>query len=380
MFIVNMSEKHLHIISFDIPYPPNYGGVIDVFYKIKTLHRLGVKIHLHCIEYPGRDRSDVLNKYCVEVHYYPRKTGILSALSIKPYIVSSRKSEDMITNLLRDDHPILFEGLHSCYYLDDRRLKNRVKIYRESNIEHRYYFNLFKVDSNFRKKMYFLAASLKLKLYQRVLRHADLMLVVSKQDTKYLQSHFKSKKVVHLPSFHANNDVVVREGRGAYALYHGNIEVPENEYAAIYLINEVFNGTDLSLVVAGMNPQEKIKRLINASPNIKLIANPVDDEMFDLIRNAHVNILVTFQATGLKLKLLNTLYNGRFCLVNDAMLKGTALDCACETGNTPGELKQKLIDLFDKEFTSDNLKNREKALKDNYDNFSNAESLIRLVF
>ncbi len=32
-----MPDKYLHIISFDIPYPPNYGGVIDVFYKLKAL-------------------------------------------------------------------------------------------------------------------------------------------------------------------------------------------------------------------------------------------------------------------------------------------------------------------------------------------------------
>lgn len=32
-----MDEKRLHIISFNIPYPPNYGGVIDVFYKLEAL-------------------------------------------------------------------------------------------------------------------------------------------------------------------------------------------------------------------------------------------------------------------------------------------------------------------------------------------------------
>ena len=27
--------KAINIISFDVPYPANYGGVIDVFYKIQ---------------------------------------------------------------------------------------------------------------------------------------------------------------------------------------------------------------------------------------------------------------------------------------------------------------------------------------------------------
>ena len=31
-------QKKLHIISFDIPYPPTYGGVIDVFFKINQTY------------------------------------------------------------------------------------------------------------------------------------------------------------------------------------------------------------------------------------------------------------------------------------------------------------------------------------------------------
>jgi len=33
--------------------------VFDLFYKIKTLHKLGIKIHLHCFEY-GRGEQDEL--------------------------------------------------------------------------------------------------------------------------------------------------------------------------------------------------------------------------------------------------------------------------------------------------------------------------------
>ena len=54
-----MNIKHLHIVAFDIPQPANYGGVIDVFYKIKALTNLGVKVHLHCYEY-GRAHSKTI--------------------------------------------------------------------------------------------------------------------------------------------------------------------------------------------------------------------------------------------------------------------------------------------------------------------------------
>jgi hypothetical protein len=375
-----MSEKHLHIISFDIPYPPNYGGVIDVYYKLKILHKLGIKLHLHCFEYPGRDRSARLKEYCVEVHYYERKTGFLSALSLKPYIVSSRRSEELISNLLKDDHPILFEGLHSCYYINDPRIAERMKIYRESNIEHRYYFNLFKVDKNLRNKLYFLLASGKLLIYQSILRHADLMLVVSKHDTEYLQRRFPEKKVVHLPSFHANDDVTSPQGKGTYALYHGNIEVPENEHAARFLVNEVFTNPKMPLIIAGMNPRETFCKMAENNPIVQLKANPSDEEMFSLIRNAHVNILVTFQATGLKLKLLNTLYRGRFCLVNEAMITGTGLASLCEVGNTADELKTRLKMLFQRDYDQRENEKRIAVLQENYDNLINGERLIELIF
>lgn len=40
-------DKHLNIVAFDNPYPPTYGGVIDVYYKLKSLAETGLKIHLH---------------------------------------------------------------------------------------------------------------------------------------------------------------------------------------------------------------------------------------------------------------------------------------------------------------------------------------------
>ena len=129
----NTLIKTIHIVSFDVPYPANYGGVIDVFYKLVNLHKAGVKIILHCMEY-GRGEQKELEKYCHKVYYYKRKTSFIHQLSPVPYIVKSRSSKELLNNLLLDDFPILFEGLHTCYYLSDKRLKNRFKIYRESYI------------------------------------------------------------------------------------------------------------------------------------------------------------------------------------------------------------------------------------------------------
>ena len=144
-------DKYLNIISLNIPWPANYGGVLDIYYKMKALHECGVKIILHCFEYE-RPRTSELEKICHEVHYYKRRTGLLPNLTYLPYNVYGRKDKNLIKNLLKNDYPILFEGLHSCYYLSDKRLRNRFKIFRECNIEHDYYNALSHSTDNIIKK------------------------------------------------------------------------------------------------------------------------------------------------------------------------------------------------------------------------------------
>ncbi len=370
-----MSEVHLHIISFTIPFPPNYGGAIDVFFKIKALHSAGVKVHLHCFSY-DRKPSPELEKYCQEVHYYPRKTGLSSALTWKPYIVYSRRSDKLLEILQKDEFPILFEGLHSCYYLSHPALKNRTKIYRESNIEHLYYYHLSKAETNLPKKFYYILSSLKLRAFQGILSHASMMLTVSREDNEYLSGKFSWIPVEYLPSFHKDDEIKSLPGMGDFALYQGNLSVAENEKAAEYLVNEVFRETGIRFIIAGMNPSGTLEKLASQFPNVTLIPNPTDEEMCELISTAQVNILVTFQPTGLKLKLLNALFNGRYCLVNPGMFSGTELGELCEIGTNSQELRQKVEELMHQPFNEEGLYlRREKLLKWH----SNRENCIRLL-
>ncbi len=374
-----MPENHLHIVAFSIPYPANYGGVIDVFYKLKALHAQGVKIHLHCFQY-DKPQAPELNAYCETVAYYPRETGFVSQLSVKPYIVERRKSEALLKDLTADKYPILFEGLHSCYYLAHKALYGRALIYRESNIEHHYYFNLFKTEKNIGKKAFFLIESIKLKLFQNQLRRAGIMFVVSQTDREYLMEQLPYKKVVYLPSFHGNSEVHSLPGKGAYVLYHGNLSVGENALAAEYLVKEVFNDLDVPLKIAGLNPSESLKKLVAGHKHIELIANPPQAEMEALVANAQINVLVTFQATGLKLKLLNTLYNGRWMLVNQKMLAGTGLENLCEIADNSAEMKLKINSLYKTEFDQDQLLARAALLQNRFSDETNAKKLVTEVF
>jgi hypothetical protein len=369
--------KTLHIISFDVPYPANYGGVIDVFYKLKQLHKAGIDIILHCFEY-GRGQQPELTKYCREVHYYKRTTAFRYQFSSLPFIVKTRISQELVSRLLKDEYPVLFEGLHTCGILDDKRLAGRLKIYRESNIEHEYYHHLAEAERNPLRRLYFRTEARKLKRFEAILSHANKMLVVSQEDTAYLKKQFPKNDVEYLPSFHPYETVVSETGKGDFILYHGNLSIAENVLGAEYLIEHAFGKTDYTVKIAGLNPDEKLKQLIARHKNIELIANPSEEILQRMIREAQVNCLYTHQATGLKLKLLNALFAGRHCLVNDKMLHGTGLEAACEIANTPEQFVSALQSLMKEAFTQETIDRRGELLK-NFDVIRNAQRIKELL-
>lgn len=374
-----VKEKYLHIISFNVPFPANYGGVIDIFYMLKNLHKAGVKVILHCFVY-NRPEANELEKYCFKIYYYKRNTGLLSALSINPYIIQSRKSQELLHNLLKDDYPIVFEGIHTCFYLNHPLLKSRKKIYRESNIEHHYYYHLFKAEKNFFKKLYFLSEAIKLYFFQSKLKFADEILVVSKEDGYYLSETFPEKEIKFVPCFHAYDKLSYSEKTGNYVLYHGNFSVAENAIAANYLIDEVYSKLpDIKFILAGLNPSEDLKKKVEKFLNINLIANPDDAQMQQLIAQAAIHTLITFQATGLKLKLLNVLFAGKHCIVNSKMLAGTDLHNACIIADTADEMIHSIRKWISVPFTENDLKRREAILKD-YMNERITQSLMKAVF
>lgn len=366
----------LHIISFDIPFPADYGGVIDVFYKLKALHSQGIGIHLHCYEY-GRRHAQELERLCETVNYYPRKVSKRLLLNSKPYIVVTRESEEMLRLLLKDDHPILIEGLHCCSILDDPRLANRKKVVRMHNIEHHYYAALAQAEKNFFRKKYFKSESGKLKRFESILKHASAIAAISPADTSELTKRYKN--VTNIIAFHPHEEVQCKTGTGRFVLYHGSLSVAENNRAALYLVNEVFADAGISLIIAGNGASNELKNAIAKAKHIELRENISTEEIYSLISDAHINVLPTFQATGIKLKLLSALYTGRHCLVNRPMIEGTGLESLCTIVNDAKEMRRNAEAIMKQEFTTWDIEKRKVILEKEFSNTENVRKLIQLL-
>lgn len=371
-----MNSKTIHVVSFNVPYPPNYGGIIDVFYKVKALHNIGVHVILHCFDY-GRGVQTGLNEFCKEVHYYKRKTGLLLAIGKIPYIVNSRSNVELLNTLILDDYPILFEGLHTTYFLNNKQLKNRITCVRSHNIEHHYYQYLAKQEKNKLRKLYFINAARKLKNYEHILSNGDYIAAISPNDYKYLNEQYDN--TFWLPPFHPNNEIKIKLGKGTYALYHGNLSVPENIKAALFLVN-TFKSSKIKVILAGKNPNKQLLSAAKNSKNIEIIANPSSNEMNKFIEDAQVHLLPTFQPTGIKLKLIASLFAGRHCLVNNKMIEGTGLENLCHKANSEDEFLKNTEKLMSLAFEDQDLLTRKEVLSKRFDNNRNAELLVKTIF
>lgn len=367
-------NNYLHIVSFDVPYPANYGGVIDVFYKIKSLSSLGVKIILHCYQY-GREESIELESICEEVNYYERDMSPLRLLSQKPFIVNTRNSNELRNRLLKDEYPILFEGLHSCYFVDEIP-KERLFL-RNHNVECDYYKALAKGERNLIKRLYFNWEASKLKAFEReVFSKVNQVICISEPDQKYFVKNYGKASVVS--AFHQASNINLPEGNGDYCFYHGNLSVGENDKAAIFLVEEVFNELSHKLVIAGNSPSKRLKEVCLQHSNIDLLENVSTDEIMNLMKGAHINVLPTFQSTGIKLKLLLCLFKGRTVIANKPMVEGTGLEGLVTLANDANEFKLKVNQFMETNWFVDEVK-REDILAP-FSNQSSGENLFQIIF
>lgn len=375
----------LHVVCFQVPFPADYGGVIDVYYKLKALKEAGCSIVLHTYFYGGRGEQEALQEVADEVYYYERFTGVSSLVSTLPYIVYSRRAPLLLERLCQDDSPILFEGIHTCYFLAHPLLKHRQKWVRMHNVEHDYYRFLASSTDSLFKKVYYYLEDLRLKRYESVLQHATRILAITTADAAWFAQRFPGVNVECLPCFHAigqeeEEPVPAVEGKAEkYLLYHGNLSVSENIKVVNYLFDSLLPLLDehIRIIIAGKNPSEHLLRRAKHFANVLIKPNPTDEEMDRLIVGAQVHTLFTFQPTGVKLKLIHTLAKSSgHCIVNSLMIADEASRECCTVAETPEEQAEAINRLYNLPKSPQSLQRRREFLIANgYDN--RVTSLLR---
>ncbi|WP_126652969.1 glycosyltransferase [Chryseobacterium aureum] len=370
--------KELHIISFNYPYPPSYGGIIDVYYKIKALSDLGIKIHLHCFIDQIPDKIDPEVKEITEnIFFYKKKKNPLVYFSGTPFAAAIRGSEDLIKNIEKIKAPLLFEGLQTTYIIQFLKDKEHPLYLRHHNNETEYYKGLSLSEKNLFKKLIYRIESLKYAGYQKkMLKKFEAVFCLSEKEYKEVENYSGNAQLIHL--FHGNQSVKQLDKKGNYFLFHGDLTTADNKRALNETIDLFKTLPQYKLVVASDRAGEGIKRKISAIQNISLTSIQTTEKLHSLLENAHGNILISYQNSGTKVKLFNTLYNSRFVIINGNITDDPVLTNLCLYGTDMTEIRQHIITSAEKEYHD--AENRRNILENTHSDKGKAEEMISTIF
>jgi hypothetical protein len=362
------------MVCLDVPFPADYGGAIDMYYRIQALKELGFELKLHFFEY-GRGRHKELEAFG-DVFYYKRKRSIWQVFSKRPFIVQSRKNKQLLERLLHDKAPILFEGIHTTWFLEHPDIQKRTTLVRMHNVEHEYYSGLGK-QSSFLKKIFFQLEASKLKSYQSILSNCTAILAIKDKEAEQLS--MLNPNVHVLPaSFPKLEGKFTPTKR--FAFFHGHLAVPENAQAVVYLLKTLAGviTKEFTLVIAGKNPSKKLIQFCSKH-GVSLIVNPSEKQLDQLIQEAHIHVLHTENASGIKLKLLSCLYSSGHILVNPKMVEGTPLDEYCVVYENAKDLKMHFLGLRNSTLSRESFEQRKTFIQSHFNNVKNCMIIQNLL-
>ncbi|RTY92345.1 hypothetical protein [Flavobacterium sp. GT3R68] len=369
-------QKTLHIISFDNPFPPVYGGVIDVFYKVKALHELGVEIYLHCFVSNIPKQFPELEAITTKVYFYKTLVNPFLIFDKKPLSVATRNNEQLLANLKKSAAPILFEGLKTSYLVNADQLENHTKVLRLHNIEHNYFGGISNSEKSLFRKFIFGLEGRKYRKYEKVMRKFDTIITLSHFENDYVMQNFKES--FYIPVFHGNETVSELSPFGNYALYHGDLRMSDNKRAVDFLIKVFKKIPDYNLVIASGCGDGYVEKQIRQAPNVSYISIKNQDHLHKLLVDAHMNVMLSFQQSGTKLKLINSLYKSRFCIINANIVDDKDVQNLCHIAETESEFIDLINQLKNQPYLD--LENKINVLNRILNDQTNAKSIANIIF
>jgi glycosyltransferase involved in cell wall biosynthesis len=257
-------------------------------------------------------------------------------------------------------------------------LADRKRSVRLLNTEHLYYRSLADNESNFVKKQYYRLEAFKLRKYEAGTFSSVSLLPISGHDFDFFKGF--NTKVILIPPFHPYEEVISNTGKGEYILFHGDLSVRENELIARSLIRNVFSGLKYNCIIAGKKPPQTLLSEAEGVKPLRIIADPRQSEMEDLIKNAHINVLPSLTSNGFKLKHLFALFAGRYCILNSTAAQNFEDRSIFHIADSDEEMIRMINQLMLIDFPNDIVSNRKKSLEKTFSNKRNATRLAEVVF
>lgn len=373
------------VIANDTPLPANSGGRVDVWRRLQALKRGGAHLAFQgWIDagrgtHPDPTMQTQLRTVCDEVTLTPITRSpreIVQRLLRLPWMPSHVASRwvtvDQPQLLERAQRfapdVILLDGLYggACAMWLSRQLGVPMA-YRSHNIEHVYMQHQMARAASAKQRAGLLANVIGLQRFERrVVKTAGVVFDISQDDQAWWQQQ-GCDHIEWLPTVvdEAYAQALSEPTEPRFdAIYFGNLRTPNNVEAARWLVEAVLplvKRPELRVLLAGSDPCDEVKALVQRDPRIELIANPPD--MAQLVRQGRVLLNPVRAGSGVNLKSVEMLFT-RAALVSTRVgvqgIPPAAQACFVQADDAPG-FARALESALDQPPSPDDLTKRQAA-------------------
>lgn len=307
-------KMRIAVVSGFIPYPPVFGGAIDIWERIKGLHALG-----HTVDLIVTDKNNPTQAQLTEMalytncFFYARRQNKWQQLFFKlPLQMLSRKSLSSIQ--INKTYDLVILESEFCWPITLNKTINYKKcVVRVHNIEHHYFKSLGKSARTLKEKIYYKIEALKIKQFSTLIfNKVNKLWFISKDDLKRVNLPNKS---VFIP-FPINDAFISPEVKPEEnVVFMGSLFMQNNIFGLDWYLQNVHPLLIKQLpkyhfyIIGSLkedNPE--IQKKYNNIPKVTFVVNTPCLKAF--YQKASVFINPMFHGSGVKVKSVNALVNG----------------------------------------------------------------------
>ncbi|MED5593611.1 glycosyltransferase [Janthinobacterium sp. P210006] len=339
-------NKSVLLICFDIPFPDNYGGVIDVWKRIVHLKKMGFTVHVISF-YLSEKRLQAFNESeegkLVDRHF-PIKSKLMPSwkwitypLSMAIRFFSEKDARNLGSQLYSHYDYVIVE--HTKLLLSFFTMLQKFKIsfgkkyLRMHNCEAEYYLSMAQAEKGIIRKLFYRIESLKYRHYEKKMlanQFVDEILFISDRDKEIIGPVDLPTSVLPILTDHAYS-LSTYENKINTLLFVGNLDLSDNIEAVkrlyAYLADWLALNSDVKLVIAGKKVESDMNPFSDFSlENVELFFNISNDFKENLMNQAKVFCSFSMNPAGVKLKTLEGASFGLPILANNNAVNGSGLE------------------------------------------------------
>lgn len=313
---LNMRYRKMKIlvVSGFFPYPPVFGGAIDVWERIKGLNALGCTVDLVVTDKsnPEQHQLEILKQHIRNFFFVRRKNHISQMFGNLPLQLLSRKNLSVVDVHQKYDL-IILESEFCWPVVLNRSISYKNIAVRVHNIESHYFKMLGKSSDSLRKKIYYKIEAAKIKkLSSLVFGKAGRLWFISKDDMENVNLPGKS---VFMP-FPVNEEFVpprIKEGNNV--VFMGSLFMENNLFGLDWYLKKIHPALVAAVAgyhfyIIGSLKEENAEILTKYGrlPQVSLVINTPCLKGF--YNKAQVFVNPMLHGSGVKVKSVNALVNG----------------------------------------------------------------------